>query len=200
MIRKTCTCAITTYTALLSVALVTSAAEYQIVGYPALQNSLAVSGTLFAVDLNNDTFLSAAELASWSLTVDGNTVTSGDAHAGKLLTNVSIADGKIFLEDPRVSGLSEQFILAIQFETFVNYFNGPFSLEYNEQVYNGRSVSVPSPTWSAQSLVNGANLPMPASNGRIVIARLVPEPGTLAFLTVACLSLCVRGSKTTCLV
>jgi hypothetical protein len=163
-------------------------AEYQIVNYPALQNGLEIAGVMVADDLNNDTILDFSELASWSLTIDGNTVASSDPTAGMLLSNVSISNGMIFLEDPRVSGLSEQLILAIALDAFVNYSNEPFSAEYNAQVYNGRSGPVPSPSWSQQTLAsNGPNLPMPLSSGRMVIARIVPEPAQLLMMVGAIL-------------
>lgn len=162
-----------------------AAAEYQIINYPALQNGINLSGTINADDLNNNTVLDPAELSSWTLTIDGSTVTSSDQDAASLVSNVSISGGMIFLEDPRVSEVEEQFILAIALEEFVHYFNGPHTEEFNDQIYNGRAGPVPSPTWSQQTLsTDGPNLPMPVSNGRMVIARIVPEPGALALLIV----------------
>jgi hypothetical protein len=163
-------------------------AEYQVVNYPALQNGLEIAGVIVADDLNSDTILDFSELASWSLTIDSNTVTSSDPSAGMLLSNVSISNGMIFLEDPRISGVSEQLILAITLDAFVNYSNEPFSAEYNAQVYNGRSGPVPSPSWSQQTLAsNGPNLAMPVSIGRMVIARIVPEPAQFLMMAGAIL-------------
>jgi hypothetical protein len=173
-----------------------SADVYKLVNYPALQNGLAVTGVLNAADLNSNALLEPSELASWSLTIDSTTKTSDLPGAGMLLSNVSISGGEIFLEDAAISGVGEQMILAIALDAFVNYSNEPFDGGYNAQVYNGRSGPTPSPSWSQQTLITGGpNLAMPIANGRMVIARLIPEPDSLivcltAALGAACASRC----------
>jgi hypothetical protein len=160
-------------------------AIYQLIDYPSLQNGLSISGTIDAIDINADLVLDAAEVSTWTLQIDGNSVSSSHPNAGELFSNVSISSGMIFLEDPRISGQNSQLILAKTLSTFVSYFNGTHSSEFNEQVYNGRSSTVPSPGWAVGTLsTNGPNLPMPVSNGRVVIARLIPEPPSFALLAV----------------